>query len=188
MESRFSLNLSRHRLYPKMSWPVKVPFCGIFPVLLSPCLLQLLIIPHFKTHWRIFLLRLARKVSRGLQLGRTKRAVLPLKGESIITFDCFSETDIRVSRDTVDSALITSMLMTILEANGTRHYPPILKKRIRDDVCWATGERPWRRSPFWLVLRVAVQRHLCTLFGGDVGKSTPLRLRIALLPFHKQLS
>lgn len=61
--------------------------------------------------------------------------------------------------------------MTVLEANGTRHYPPILKKRVRDDVCWADGLFPWRRSPIFLVLRVAIQRHLCTLFGGDVGRA-----------------
>ncbi|TVY49278.1 hypothetical protein LOCC1_G002062 [Lachnellula occidentalis] len=75
------------------------------------------------------------------------------------------------SRDTVDPALITSMLMTLLEANGTRSFPPILRKRVRDDVYWSEGaERPWRRCPFWLVVRVAIQRHLLTLLGGEAGR------------------
>jgi hypothetical protein len=75
------------------------------------------------------------------------------------------------SRDTVNPSLITSMLMTILEANGARSFPPILRKRIRDDVCWSDGARkPWRRSPFWLVLRIGIQRQLSALHGGEVGR------------------
>jgi hypothetical protein len=75
------------------------------------------------------------------------------------------------SRDTVDPALVTQMLMTLLEANGRRVFPPLLEKRIRDDVCWSEGgEKPWRRCPFWLVLRVAVQRHLSITLGSDVGR------------------
>lgn len=60
--------------------------------------------------------------------------------------------------------------MTLLEANGQRISPTLLRKRVRDDVCWADGaEKPWRRCPLWLVLRVALQRHLCSLFGGEKG-------------------
>jgi hypothetical protein len=74
------------------------------------------------------------------------------------------------SRDTVDPALVTQMLMTLLEVNGRRVFPPILQKRVQDDVCGSGGEQPWRRCPFWLVLRVAVQRHLFITLGGDVGR------------------
>lgn len=75
------------------------------------------------------------------------------------------------SRDTVDPALVTQMLMTLLEVNGRRVFPPLLQKRVRDDVCWSEGgEKPWRRCPFWLVLRVAVHRHLSIALGGDVGR------------------
>jgi hypothetical protein len=63
------------------------------------------------------------------------------------------------------------MLLTLLEVNGSRVFPPILQKRVRDDVCWNEGgEKPWRRCPFWLVLRVAVHRHLSITLGGDVGR------------------
>ena len=76
------------------------------------------------------------------------------------------------SRDTVDPSLITTMLMTLLEANGNRTYPPLLRKRVRDDVCWTDGAKnPWRRCSFWLVLRVGVQRHLSTLLGGEAGRA-----------------
>ena len=75
------------------------------------------------------------------------------------------------SRDTVDPSLITQMLMTLLEANGHRIYPLLLRKRVRDDVCWTDGaQKPWRRCAFWLVLRVAFQRHLCTLCGNEEGR------------------
>ena len=74
------------------------------------------------------------------------------------------------SRDSVDPSLITQFLVTVLEVNGTRVYPALLQKRVRDDVCWDGAENPWRRSSFWLVLRVAVQRHLCAVFGGDGGR------------------
>ena len=75
------------------------------------------------------------------------------------------------SRNTVDPSLVTQMLMTLLEVNGHRTFPPLLRKRVRDDVCWTDGaEKPWRRCPFWLVLRVGVQRHLGTLLGGETGR------------------
>jgi hypothetical protein len=76
------------------------------------------------------------------------------------------------SRDTVDPSLITQMLMTLLEANGYRIFPPLLRKRVRDDVCWTDGaEKPWRRCAYWLVLRVGLQRRLYTIHGGEAGRA-----------------
>lgn len=61
--------------------------------------------------------------------------------------------------------------MTLLEVNGHRVVSPLLRKRVRDDVCWTDGaKKPWRRCPFWLVLRVGLQKHLCTLHGGEEGR------------------
>ncbi|PYI00251.1 hypothetical protein BO78DRAFT_439495 [Aspergillus sclerotiicarbonarius CBS 121057] len=87
-------------------------------------------------------------------------------------------------RDTVDPALIREMLINLLEGLGERSATPILRKRIRDEVNWDNSKRPWRRSPFWLVLRVCVQRLLalgCPPFEG--------RLRYKLLQclFYAQL-
>lgn len=60
------------------------------------------------------------------------------------------EDGVKVSeaRDTVDPAIISQFLMTLLETNGSRIYPPLLRKRVKDDVCWDNAELPWRRSPF----------------------------------------
>lgn len=69
------------------------------------------------------------------------------------------------TRDTSDPALISEMLMVLLEAMGEFAHVKKLKKRVRDDVNFATGLLPWRRLPFWLILRVAAQRHLHLLLG-----------------------
>lgn len=58
------------------------------------------------------------------------------------------------SRDAVESSLITHMLMALLEANGRQIFPTKLRKRVRDDVCWNDSEKPWKRSPLWLAIRV----------------------------------
>lgn len=73
-------------------------------------------------------------------------------------------------RDTTDPALITHMLMAILEALGSSVQPHLLRKKIRDDVNFGEGNLPWRRLPFWLVLRVAAQRHLCFALGNEIGQ------------------
>ncbi|KAK6502488.1 hypothetical protein TWF506_003070 [Arthrobotrys conoides] len=73
------------------------------------------------------------------------------------------------SRDTVDPTLITDLLMTLLEAIGSRVFPSPLRKRVRDDVSWFDGINPWRRNPTWLILRVAVQKHLQLLLGPGAG-------------------
>ncbi|KAI1654401.1 hypothetical protein F4813DRAFT_370697 [Daldinia decipiens] len=73
-------------------------------------------------------------------------------------------------RDTTDPALITQMLMSILEAMGSYYQTPMLRKRVRDDVNIQGADLPWRRLPFWLVLRVAAQRHLCLTLGNEQGR------------------
>ncbi|KAF7596479.1 hypothetical protein BBP40_001351 [Aspergillus hancockii] len=73
-------------------------------------------------------------------------------------------------RDTVDPAIITQFLMTLLETNGSRVHPTLLRKRVKDDVYWDNAELPWRRSPFWLVLRVCIQRLLYLHLGAELGR------------------
>lgn len=74
------------------------------------------------------------------------------------------------ARDTTDPALITQMLIPLLEAIGTPFQAPVLRKRIRDDVNIRDAELPWRRLPFWLVLRVAAQRQLSHSLGNEQGR------------------
>lgn len=72
-------------------------------------------------------------------------------------------------RGTTDPSLITGFLMTVLEHNGKKLEVPLLQKRVRDEVSWNNARKPWRRSPFYLVLRVAIQRHLYHIFDQDTG-------------------
>ncbi|KAJ4298924.1 hypothetical protein N0V90_004167 [Kalmusia sp. IMI 367209] len=72
-------------------------------------------------------------------------------------------------RDTTDPSLITGLLMTILEANGAKVDVPLLQKRVRDTVCFKDAFKPWIRSPFYLVIRVATQRHLYKIMGPNIG-------------------
>ena len=74
-------------------------------------------------------------------------------------------------RDTTDPALITQMLMPLLEAVGSSTEVPRLRKRVRDDVNIQNAQFPWRRLPFWLVLRVAIQRQLCLVQGSESGRA-----------------
>lgn len=75
------------------------------------------------------------------------------------------------SRDTPSPALITEMLMSFLEATGRAFPVHAVQKRVRDDVVLRSPETPWRRSPYWLALRVAVQRILLTSCGDDIHTS-----------------
>ncbi|KAK1982971.1 hypothetical protein LZ30DRAFT_780902 [Colletotrichum cereale] len=73
-------------------------------------------------------------------------------------------------RNTGDPSIITSLLMAILEENGRRISPKLLRKRVRDDVCWDRAKKPWRRLPCYLVLRVAIQRYLASELGYKQGQ------------------
>ncbi|KAL1792497.1 hypothetical protein ACET3X_009004 [Alternaria dauci] len=87
-------------------------------------------------------------------------------------------------RDTSDPALISGLLMAILEANGTAVSVPCLRKRVRDTVVFDNALRPWRRSAFYLVLRVAVQRYLYHHLGAEVGR---LYYKTLMCLLHAQL-
>jgi hypothetical protein len=73
-------------------------------------------------------------------------------------------------RDTANPAIISSLLMAVIEENGRRLSTPLLRKRVRDDVCWYQAGRPWRRSPRWLVLRVTISRYLLLALGAELGR------------------
>ncbi|KAM0194838.1 hypothetical protein ACHAPI_006847 [Fusarium lateritium] len=73
-------------------------------------------------------------------------------------------------RNTSEPALVSSMLMAILQQNGRRLAPTLLQKMVRDDVCWKNAEKPWKRLPYWLVLRVAISRYLSQRLGGEIGR------------------
>ncbi|KAK4171158.1 hypothetical protein QBC36DRAFT_367904 [Triangularia setosa] len=73
-------------------------------------------------------------------------------------------------RDTPSPTVISSMLMAILEENGRRMSTPVLRKRVRDDISWHQARKPWRRLPYWLILRVAIARYLSLALGAEMGR------------------
>lgn len=60
-------------------------------------------------------------------------------------------------RETTDPELVTEFLMSFLEASGRAITTPRTWKNTRDEVSWSNGCIPWRRSPVWLLARVAMQ-------------------------------
>ncbi|KAL8991444.1 MAG: hypothetical protein Q9169_007868, partial [Polycauliona sp. 2 TL-2023] len=93
-----------------------------------------------------------------------KASVEPVKQYTATTLKAGSNA--YESRDTTFPAIIGQLLITILEVPGRKYTPTLTRKRVRDEVCWSEGaENPWRRRPTWLVLRVSIQRILCSLIG-----------------------
>ncbi|KAK7967332.1 uncharacterized protein PG986_001609 [Apiospora aurea] len=86
-------------------------------------------------------------------------------------------------RSTVDPALLSQMLMSLLEAVGVSYDAPRLQKRVRDDVNLDNAELPWRRLPFWLLLRVSIPRFLKIRLGDDEGQAC-YKVLIAMLLAH----
>jgi hypothetical protein len=68
------------------------------------------------------------------------------------------------SRDTTSPRYISEMLAGIIRATQPPYDDEIpklfIKKRLDDHVLWKSAEKPWRRSPLWLVLRVTLQTTL----------------------------
>jgi hypothetical protein len=93
------------------------------------------------------------------------------------TADIYSNSvDISEARDVTDPALITQMLMPLLDTLGDPIQVPKIRKRVRDDVNIDVDSgkgtiQPFRRHPFWLILRVAVERQLCLSLGDIEGRA-----------------
>ncbi|KAI0595401.1 hypothetical protein F4775DRAFT_605075 [Biscogniauxia sp. FL1348] len=62
--------------------------------------------------------------------------------------------------DTTDPFLVTDFLYTVLETVGEAKVPSVIWKNTREEVLWNDTKLPWRRSPVWLLIRVALQMHL----------------------------
>ncbi|KAM0385097.1 hypothetical protein ACHAQC_011719 [Fusarium culmorum] len=67
------------------------------------------------------------------------------------------------TRNSTDPALVIELLMSLLEGLGSGLEVQPVRKKVRDDVVLGSSEVPWRRSPYWLVLRVALRRMLLEL-------------------------
>lgn len=70
-------------------------------------------------------------------------------------------------REVAHPRYISELLFDIFAAlgggtsgNTIRPSDPCITKRIADDVLWENAFMPWRRSPLWLLIRVALQTSL----------------------------
>jgi len=68
-----------------------------------------------------------------------------------------AQSKVPETRGTAHPRYITQLLIMILHGMGTEAEVKRITKRVADDVCWQSARNPWRRSPLWLVLRVAIQ-------------------------------
>ncbi|KAG1816740.1 uncharacterized protein BJ212DRAFT_1480599 [Suillus subaureus] len=80
-----------------------------------------------------------------------------------------AKSTILEERDTTHPRYITELLTGILRGLGSIADVPRIRKRIGDDVLWDSAKLPWRRSPLWLVTRVALQT---TLERSALGRTT----------------
>ena len=67
---------------------------------------------------------------------------------------------VREVRESVHPKYISELLVGILRGFGQPASVDRITKRIADEVLWKDAYKPWRRSPLWLVIRVALQTSL----------------------------
>ncbi|TWU70430.1 hypothetical protein ED733_000359 [Metarhizium rileyi] len=60
-------------------------------------------------------------------------------------------------RETTDPSIVTDFLATSLSALGKNLQIHPIRKNTREEVLWKDAKLPWRRSPLWLLVRVALQ-------------------------------
>ncbi|KIM42918.1 hypothetical protein M413DRAFT_10316 [Hebeloma cylindrosporum] len=66
-------------------------------------------------------------------------------------------SEVPETRSTAHPRYISQLLIMTLLGVGKEATVARITKRISDDVCWDSAEKPWRRSSLWLALRVAIQ-------------------------------
>jgi hypothetical protein len=60
-------------------------------------------------------------------------------------------------RDTTNPAAVTELFVGFLRGLGESASISSTSKNTRDEVLWANALAPWRRSPTWLLIKVALQ-------------------------------
>ncbi|RMD42864.1 hypothetical protein DV735_g2274, partial [Chaetothyriales sp. CBS 134920] len=71
------------------------------------------------------------------------------------------------NRDTTHPKIVTELFMAFLSPNGEPANLPRLCKNTREEVMWNDALLPWRRSPVWMLLRVAMQLVFSRLAGPE---------------------
>lgn len=61
------------------------------------------------------------------------------------------------NRDMTSPRIVTELLSSMLRGFGELENVEGIKKNTREEVIWKNSVLPWRRSPFWLLIRVSLQ-------------------------------
>ncbi|KAG8733132.1 hypothetical protein FRC11_008540 [Ceratobasidium sp. 423] len=69
-------------------------------------------------------------------------------------------TDLHESRESINPNYFIQFFFGYLRGMGNVVDPPRVAKRIADEVLWMDAKNPWRRSPIWLIVRIALQTSL----------------------------
>ncbi|KAK0465635.1 hypothetical protein IW261DRAFT_1575029 [Armillaria novae-zelandiae] len=101
-------------------------------------------------------------------MGAIGKLISSFPGPAIaVPFETFDPTSRKAGLNVIEERepshprFITQLLTGILYGQGGRAADiKRFSKRINDDVRWLNAKLPWRRSPIWLVLRVALQSSL----------------------------
>lgn len=74
-------------------------------------------------------------------------------------------------RETVQPFIVKNLLLAILRSLGASQVSvPCLQKNTREEVMWSNNNKlPWRRSPVWLLIRIALQQALSPAHDGRSG-------------------
>ncbi|KAH8997134.1 hypothetical protein EDB86DRAFT_928074 [Lactarius hatsudake] len=88
---------------------------------------------------------------------------------------------VREVRESAHPRYISELLVGILRGFGQPAYVNRITKRIGDEVLLKDAYKPWRRSPLWLVIRVALQTSLDYESESDMYKTFLLFFRARLL-------
>ncbi|KAI0066738.1 hypothetical protein BV25DRAFT_1972593 [Artomyces pyxidatus] len=68
-----------------------------------------------------------------------------------------ANSTVREIRESAHPRYISQLLIGILRGLGDIAEVERITKRIADDVLWEDALKPWRRSPLWMIIRVAIQ-------------------------------
>ncbi|KAK0265906.1 hypothetical protein LTR54_017584 [Friedmanniomyces endolithicus] len=66
-------------------------------------------------------------------------------------------TNMDEDRDTTHPRMISELVMGFLNVTGHPARVNIISKNTREELLWRDARSPWRRSPVWMLLRVALQ-------------------------------
>jgi hypothetical protein len=61
------------------------------------------------------------------------------------------------NRGTTSPEIVTELLSSMLRGFGQLENVEGIKKNTREEIMWKNSALPWRRSPFWLLIRVSLQ-------------------------------